>query len=242
MSALYSSDKPTVGFVVAKNSPIASAKDLNGKTLASPSLGDQISLVGSAWIDQNGGDSRTIKYVEIPTSSIADAVAAGRVDGAMMINTFLEQAVDDGRCRMLRARSYDIIAKRFAVTLYNCTQDYAAKNADVLARFRRGLFESATYAQTHMADVIPLIVDFTGINRTLVERVPPNVGTTLSLDLVQPVIDFAARYKYITHAFPASDSSTPAARANSLSCGGGRCRAAARRRGRTRRAHFRCRD
>jgi NitT/TauT family transport system substrate-binding protein len=210
VSALYSSAAPTVGFVVAKTSPITSARGLNGKTIASPSLGDQISLVGSAWIDQNGGDSRTVKYVELPTSSIADAIVSGHIDGAVMINTYLEQALETGHCRMI-GRPYDIIAKHFAVTLYACTQEFAAKNADVLARFRRGLLESATYALAHPSEMLPIIVEYTGISRSLVEKIPPNLGSTLSLDLVQPVIDFAARYKSIPKTFPAAEFIDPAA-------------------------------
>ena len=40
--------------VVPKDSPITSAKDLNGKTLPTPSLRDIIETSTRAWMDANG--------------------------------------------------------------------------------------------------------------------------------------------------------------------------------------------
>src|SRR5271170_8428504 len=40
------------------------------------------SLTISAWVDKDGGDSRTIKWVEIPNSAIAEALVQHRVDVA----------------------------------------------------------------------------------------------------------------------------------------------------------------
>ena len=55
--------------IVRKDSPIKTGRDLNGKTFAVPALMDLNQIAAMAWIDQTGGDSRTVKIVEIPAST-----------------------------------------------------------------------------------------------------------------------------------------------------------------------------
>ena len=62
----YSSAKPTSMMIVEKNSPLQTAKDLNGKTVAVNGLKSITQISVEAWADQNGGDSQQIKFVEMP--------------------------------------------------------------------------------------------------------------------------------------------------------------------------------
>jgi len=210
VSSVYSSDAPNIGFVVAQTSTIGSPRELNGKTIASPALGDLSSIISAAWIDQNGGDSKTVKFVELPTTLTPDAIVAGRVDGAVILDPILESAVTTGGCRIL-GRPYDVVAKNFVASLWFCARTYAEQNADVVARFRTALRESIVYAQTHHDEVVPAVAKFTGIDPRLVEKMPLDIGTTLTPQGIQPVIDFAARYKLIPSAFPATELIDPAA-------------------------------
>lgn len=63
-SAVYSSATPTSGIIVIRNSPIANASDLNGKTIATRDIAD-LSYYGALyWVDKNGGDSKTLRWVD----------------------------------------------------------------------------------------------------------------------------------------------------------------------------------
>jgi NitT/TauT family transport system substrate-binding protein len=210
VAAIYSSDNPNMGVVVPANSPLAAGPSLNGKTIATPALGDILSQVTSAWVDQHGGDSKTIKYVELPTSATAAAITAGRVDAGIMVNPLLTQAVKNENCKVI-GHPYDIVARRFGTVYYFCSQDYALKNAEVLAGFRSGLDEATKYALAHKSEMLPLIVEYTGMDRKLLEDQPLVIGSGISVDLVQPVIDFAARTKVIPSAFRAADLIDPEA-------------------------------
>lgn len=210
LAATYSSDRPNVGFVVAKDTPIKSPRELNGKILATPGLGDLFTQVSSAWIDQNGGDSRSVKFVELPMPLIGQAIASGRVDGALMVDPIMHDAVATGKVRII-GRPFDAIAKHFGITYYFCTRDYAAKNADVLARFRRGVAQAATYAMAHQSELVPLAMEYTGLSRTQVEDSPVLIGSGADPQMLQPVIDFAAKYKSIPNGFPARELFDPAA-------------------------------
>lgn len=210
VAALYSTDQPNVGFVVAKDGPIATGRDFNGKIVASPSLGDLFATVAGAWIDQNGGDSKTVKFVELPTNATAAAIAAGRVDGAVMTDPILADAVASGRCRTI-GHPFDVIARHFGITYYFCMQDYASKNADVVARFRRGMAEATAYVLKHQREVAPLVAEYTGVSLALAQSQPALIGSGIEPGMLQPTIDFAAKYKIIPNAFPARDLIDPAA-------------------------------
>ena len=69
--------------VVPPNSTIQQAKDLNGKTIAVSTLHSLADLGVRVWIDQNGGDSTTVKFIEVPFPAIPAAVDAGRVDAGV---------------------------------------------------------------------------------------------------------------------------------------------------------------
>src|ERR1700722_17854425 len=69
----------TAGVLVRPDSPIRTAKDLKGKTIASPALHSLGTTGASAWIDANGGDSSTGQYVEVPFPAQAAALGQGRV-------------------------------------------------------------------------------------------------------------------------------------------------------------------
>jgi NitT/TauT family transport system substrate-binding protein len=207
-SAMYSAATPDAALVVAKNSPIQNARDLNGKTLASASLGDLFSTVNAAWIDQNGGDSRTLKYLELPGSATADAIAAGRVDAGTLVNPVLSEAVGSGKCRIL-GYPQNVIGNSIA-TVYFTTLDFASKNAAAMKNFRKGLDESAAYAAAHPAEMIAIAAKFTGFDPKLI--VIPGIGRTsdlLDTRLTQPTIDIAAKYKVIPKVFAAKEMIDP---------------------------------
>lgn len=202
---VYTAADPNAALVVAKDSPLRTGADFNGKTLAVPALADLFALGCSAWADRTGGDARTLKFLELPGPAQADAIAAGRVAGAMMGEPLVSDGVRAGKIRVL-AHPYDAVASRFAVTLFFTSAQYAAKNADVLARFRKGLAEGVAYATAHRAQTLPAYADFSGIQLSvLAASIPNHMGTALDPQLVQPVIDVAVKYGVLPNAFPAKE-------------------------------------
>ena len=205
---VYDTKAPNTGFVVAKNSPISGPRDLAGKTIASPALGDLFSTVTGAWIDAGGGNAKASNFVELPIPLVVNAIGAGRVDGAMLVDPYLQLAKDSGTCRVL-GHPFDIIAPYFGVTYYFCLKPYAQANVDLLARFRRGLSDASKYALAHQREMAPVLVDYTKLDRALIERLPIGIGIGMEQAPLQAVIDFAARIKSIPAAFPASDIIDP---------------------------------
>jgi len=197
------------GLVVAANGPVHVARDLDGRTLSVPALHDLFTIAMSAWIDQRGGDAKSVKFVELPNSAAPEAVATGRVDGATIANPQLSQALATGKVRVI-GHSFEAIAPRFMSAVYFCTTDYLAKNRDVVARFRRVLYEADAYINTHHADTVDMLSRFTGIEPKVIAGMPrATLGTNLDPRLLQPLIDRAFQYQAIPKTFDAREMFDP---------------------------------
>jgi NitT/TauT family transport system substrate-binding protein len=208
VASTYDWKAPTNGFIVAKSGPIASVAQLNGKTVAVPALGDLYSLAIANWVDQNGGNSTTLNYVELPVPLIGAAIGSGRIAGAVIANPFLSDAIQRFDLEII-GHPFDSIGHNFGVTYYFCMESFAQTHADPLARFRNAMVQAARYAQTHRNDMVPILAKYTGMSPDIIETMSYQPVAGLDARQVQPSIDFAARMKTIPKAFPAGDIIDP---------------------------------
>ncbi|HEV8020939.1 MAG TPA: ABC transporter substrate-binding protein [Candidatus Lustribacter sp.] len=200
-AGIYSGDGPTSGLVVAPNSTLKTGKDCNGKIMGVGALNDLTALGTMAWVDATGGDSKTLRYVEIPASAMAAAVEAGRIDGGTMPNPQFGQAIASGKVRLL-ANANTAIARRFLQAAYFATTDYVAKNKALVATFRRVIDEAGAYANAHRAQMIPIISNFTGVEPAAILAQPQQiVATSLDIRLIQPLADAAMKYNIVVAGF-----------------------------------------
>jgi NitT/TauT family transport system substrate-binding protein len=202
---LYDSRNPNFGLVVKADSPIKTAAELNGKSVAVSALNDLYTIGTKAWMDKNGGDSSTIKLLELPISAVGDAIAAGRVDAGGLIDPELQTAIDAGKVKWL-ARDFDAIAPRFMYTGWFTTTDYLAKNRSTVEGFVRAMGEASAFVNAHPADTVDVLAKFSAMDPARIAKMHRiSYATALDPRLVQPMIDACAKYKVIPAAFDAKD-------------------------------------
>ncbi len=201
----YISDQPQLMMLVKKDSSIRNGRDLNGKTIASASLRD-LNVAGMlAWIDKNGGDSHSVRVVEIPNSALLAALDEGRIDAAILITPFLDQALASGKTRVL-AKAYDAIAKRFETAGLVASADYIAKNQDAMTRFARAMHESIVYTNSHMPQTVDLVASYSGVEAAVIAKsVRATDPEYVEAKNIQPLIDVAAKYGIIEKTFDANE-------------------------------------
>lgn len=201
----YVKSDPRGGLLVRKDAPYQTARDLNGKTFAASAIGDLKSLQIRAWVDQHGGDAKTLKFVELPASAEVAALQAGRVDGIVAFDPWIDQALASGTVRQL-ADPGDAIAPRFLLTGWIARNEFIAANSDAVRAFALGMRTAAAYANAHDAEMAPLLAPF--FKRPVEELAKARhlpLATTLDPRDIQPVIDAAVKYGALPAAFPASD-------------------------------------
>jgi NitT/TauT family transport system substrate-binding protein len=210
-SMLYRKGHSTSGIIVATDSPLRIARDLQGKVIAARELGDIGYLGLRALVDAQGGDSASLRWVEVPTPGVSAAIEQGRVDAGLTVEPFMTQSIRTGKVRLL-VDMLEGFPRPILESVFFATQDYVAKNRDVVARFTKVVQDAAQYCNTHETETIPLFIALSGMDSRLANQMHHSF-TALSFDAsqIQPVIDLAAKYAVIRQSFDAHELVDPSA-------------------------------
>jgi NitT/TauT family transport system substrate-binding protein len=203
---LHRSTNPVQGILaVLKSSPLRSGQDFNGKTLSVTAIGSTQYYASRKWMDANGGDSKTLRFVEMTTAAAVPAIVAGRVDGGTLDVLTLNEELARADLREV-ANVYNAIAPNFLSGAFFSTSDWIENHPDPVRRFI-GVYERySRWANSHPADEIRFYAKQSGFSPEALGAVPrAKFEPTLTLDSLQPVIDLAARYGAIVTSFRAGD-------------------------------------
>jgi NitT/TauT family transport system substrate-binding protein len=199
---LYSGDAPTTVLCVAKEGAVRSARDLAGQAIGVLILASVSSLGVKAWLDASGVDSGSVKFLQLPYTSMLTALNRGDIAAALISEPVLSSVKKDVR---VFANVFDAIAKSFLITCCFTTRDWLSANPTTARRLARALDDAARWANAHQNDTATVLAER---SRVPVETVR---GTTrvrygsLEARLVQPVLDVAAKYKAIEKPLLAAD-------------------------------------
>jgi NitT/TauT family transport system substrate-binding protein len=209
---VYSSTSPIVGLLVSTDSPIKTAADLNGKTIAVSALGDIYALATLAWMEANGGRPESVKQLEFPVGAVPDALVAGRVDAGAVIEPVLQNALDGGKVRML-GHPFDAIAPKFLYTGWFAMTDWVSQHTASAVAFNHAMRDASIYANAHKAQTVELLAKYTSIDPAVISKMTRvECGTELTARLIQPVIDASVKFKFMSAGFDARDMIAPPVR------------------------------
>jgi NitT/TauT family transport system substrate-binding protein len=188
--------------VVAPNAPFRDARDLNGKTIGVSGLKNVTEVAFDAWMESHGGDWKSAKTVEVPFSSMADAVVSGRIDAAMMTEPELSGALAAKRVRIL-STPMESIAREFLIGAWFSTPTYARAHPEIIRAFAAAMAMAADWANHNQDESGKILEAATGI--TLVGN-GSRVTFANHLDArdMQPLIDASAKYGALKAPFPAT--------------------------------------
>jgi NitT/TauT family transport system substrate-binding protein len=197
---------PGYAIVVKGDGPIKEAKDFNGKTIGINAVKSISQLVVQAWVDGNGGDSKTMKFAELPFATMVASVANGTVDGCTPGEPFVTGALESGM------RSFPLDKNgliNYMPAGYFSTRAWIAANPDATARFAAAIREASVFANQRPSPVqaAEILAKYTKVPLAMVSRLrmTPEYGTTLLASHVQPVMDAAAKYEILPKTFPAAE-------------------------------------
>ena len=205
-SAIHQKDDANDGVMILANSPLKSALDLQGKVVGCTAIGDIGYLGLRAMIDDQGGDSSTVRFIELPTTNLGATLEQGRVDAGVTNEPYMSKDLGTGKFRMLTDMLNGYGPKPILESAFFSTRDYVAKNRDAMARFAKVMTQASAYANTHIPETLPLMVTFSGMDAHAA-AIMHKTSTALSFDpsQIQPVIDVAYKYKIIPKTFLARD-------------------------------------
>jgi NitT/TauT family transport system substrate-binding protein len=192
-AGIYEShETPTAAIVVPKNSPLRTARDFSGKTMACSGLKNLGQWGPAAWIDKNGGDSSAVKFVEMPFPDMPLALAQGRVDSAFPAEPFITLSKDSSR---VFADAFSAVGPRFNLGIWVTSKQWADAHRPLVAAFANVMSKTAQWSNANHAQSAAILVKYAKLEpsvATSMARVP-NAIRLQSSDM-QPVIDLATRY------------------------------------------------
>src|ERR1019366_9450423 len=89
----YNPSAPNNSVFVDGDSPLRSAKDLEGRTVGVSGLHDLFSISIRNWAQSGGADVSKINFVELPPPSMISAIKAKRIDAFMAYDPFRTAAM-----------------------------------------------------------------------------------------------------------------------------------------------------
>ena len=200
------------GFQVAVDSPIRSAKDLEGKTCASNTLRNIIHVAGMHWIDSNGGDSSKVKWIELPFPQMEPSLVNKQIDAFVAVEPFV--TIPSKVNKKTRVLGYPLggIAPRLLIASYFASDAWIQKNVETVRGFVTALNRGIDAHNANPEEAKVVLAKHTGLKPELLKElvVPAFEKKILESDL-QPMIEVAFQYKLIEKKFPPRQVISPLA-------------------------------
>jgi len=192
---------PTNALIVAPGSPIRAGSDFNGKTMATSTLRNIVQFAAQLWVDKHGGDSSTIKFVEMPFSAMTDALIAGRIDAALVAEPFMSAA--KGRTRAI-AYPMSAIGPRVQLGGWIANATWARENPPAVAALSDAMVKANEWGNAHHDLSAQILAKHGRLDADVLAKMNrATYATRLVPSEMQPAIDVAARYGAIAQSIPA---------------------------------------
>jgi NitT/TauT family transport system substrate-binding protein len=177
---------------VAARSSLFKATDLAGKMIAVSALHSLSQTAPCVWMDQNGADSSTAKFVEVPFPSMPSALDAGRVDAVSIAEPFVSIGRKNER---VLADCFDAIAKRFLIVAWVTTPQWAKDHADLVKRFGAAMHDTAVWANGNREKSGSILAKYAKIDPSIIASMTrAHYAENLDPALLQPLIDVSVKY------------------------------------------------
>lgn len=191
---------PTNALVVTPGSTIRTGNDFNGKTMATSTLRNIVQFAAQLWVDKHGGDSSTIRFVEMPFSAMGDALVAGRIDAAIVAEPFMTEV--KGKTRVI-AYPMSAIGPRVQLGGWLANTTWARANPTVVAAFNNAIVKANEWGNAHHDLSAQILAKHGNLDADVLTKMNrATYATRLVPAELQPAIDVAARYGAIAQSIP----------------------------------------
>jgi NitT/TauT family transport system substrate-binding protein len=191
---MYTASAPTIVLCVAKDSPIAGARDLEGKAVSVSGIKDITHLAVVAYLIKGGVDPAKVNIIEMPFSQVSAALNRGTIAAGIISEPSLAAAIDDVR---VLAKPFELIGKPLMIGGWFATTDWQKKNVAAARAFAGVMYETARWANANHDKSAVILQKYTKIDDATMRRmVRVTYAESLEPDMIDPTLDLAARVKF----------------------------------------------
>lgn len=207
--ALCTTEMSLGHMMVLQGSPIRTAADLNNKTVAVNSLKGIGWIAAANWMDHNGGDSRSVHFIEMAFSLMPPALQEGRIEAALIQEPTLTRTARAGGVRSI-GEPYASIAPRWLLSAWASNTSWIQSHSADARSFAVAVRGASEWSNRHRDQTAAILSQLTKIPLD-VTRSMGRYDFAVQPDpaLLDPVIDVAYRYGVIASRFQAAELFSP---------------------------------
>jgi NitT/TauT family transport system substrate-binding protein len=186
--------KDPSGLIVKSSSSIQSLADLDGKTVAVNALSSLGQVGLEAAIDAKGGNSKSVKFVEVGFSQMVAAVQSGTADAAATNEPFITAAKAAGE-REVPLGGLATSMAGVPQVVYLTSKSYASSHPDVVKAFAASINAADATLGQNPGLIRTVGAKSTTINAaTLAKITLPDFGPKLALDSLTKLETLMVKY------------------------------------------------
>ena len=180
--------------VVAKDSPIKTAKDLAGATIGVSEIGSFNYYSVLAWLDGYGVAPKSVKFVELKFTEVGIALQRGLIQASFLPEPFTSQFLAAGLIRLF-ADTYLAVAPELSPAIWCTTRAWVKNNPDTAKKLVNGVFATAKYCNTHLAETGAILIKVAKLDPTALASVRrANFATQPDKKYLDPILQMANKY------------------------------------------------
>ncbi|MCK2215828.1 ABC transporter substrate-binding protein [Actinomadura sp. ATCC 31491] len=173
------------GVVVAKDSPVRTAADLKGRTIAVNVLKALGQTLTNAHLQQAGLKPEDVKYVPVQFADQLAALSGGQVDAAWLVEPFLTAAKKAGARQIIDTTSG--VTAGVPIDGWGVSEDWLARNPRTAAALHRALAKAQEIAGADRAAIDEVVPTYT--------QIPADAAKAMTLGRFSPRADPASVQK-----------------------------------------------
>lgn len=193
-------------FLVAKDSPIKTPKDLEGKKFAINSPGEAMDLLLGEWTKKNKVDLKKITIVNVPFPQMEAALKNKQIDAAIFNEPYLTVALGNGTAQVLDSDPYNVISERLFISSWFANKSWIENNPEKVEAFRKAIARATEYINTNPDKLEGIIAKNLEIDRAVIGKLNlPVFDAEIKKGDIQVMIDGFRDYGFIKKGFSEQD-------------------------------------
>jgi NitT/TauT family transport system substrate-binding protein len=194
--------------LVKKNSPITTAKQLEGKRYGVNTLGNIAEVSARSWLDHNGVDPKKVNIVELGTPITVPPLVQGRVDAVSANEPAVTIGLQTGKVRILAENPYSGLGKEVFLAGWIANDKFLNQNPKTAKAFSEAISKAVAWSRDpqNKEQFKQLLAQNTGLAPDVVDKQVMSITKDKVTPAdIQPWIDATKKYGLLKETFPPED-------------------------------------
>ncbi|MPZ54114.1 MAG: PhnD/SsuA/transferrin family substrate-binding protein [Acidimicrobiia bacterium] len=187
--------------LVKADSDIQGPEDLAGKRVAGNIIGSVVWLTGLEWLDQNGVDTESVEFAEVPFPQMGDALLQGDLDAILQLEPFTSVLESSGDARVLAYPYYEVNPEMLVFAAAGNTP-WVEENPEAVEGFIRAIQKAMDLRESDNELFLDYIAEYTGMERDLASSITLTQSEIeIDAESLQRTVDLLLKWEVIDEGF-----------------------------------------